>query len=110
MAYAWFPARPLRTIDLTGPGAVVVGASHTISDYRKDVTRRWARALRAAWPEADGVHYSSSMTGEPCLALWRPAADSFPPAPSFARGIDEPIEPWQDVLRDAAARLRYTFA
>lgn len=110
IAYGWFPVRPLTLLDLSGAGAVALGASHAISGYRKDVTRRWARALRAAWPQADGLLYASAMTGEPCAALWAPAADSFPTAPRFARGIDVPAPHWQQALRAAAAELGYTYA
>lgn len=109
IVYGWFPVRELELLDLSGAGAVALGASHTISGYRKDVTRRWARALRAAWPDADGLLYASAMTGQPCVALWAPAADSFPNAPAFARGIDVPAQRWQQTLRDAAAGLGYTY-
>jgi hypothetical protein len=106
----WFASRVLRLLDLSGAGAVALGASHAISGYRKDVTRRWARALRETWPDADGLMYASAMTGQLCVALWAPASDSFPPAPAFARGIDLPAAHWQRVLRDAAAELGYTYA
>jgi hypothetical protein len=109
-AYAWFPTRDLSLIDFTGPGAVALGAAHALSGYRNDVTRRWARAIRAAWPDIDGLLYSSSMTGEPCLALWAPATDTFPSAPQFSRGIDVPAPEWQDALRAITARLNYDYA
>lgn len=74
------------------------------------VTRTWARALRATWPDADGLRYTSSLTGRPCAALWAPARDSFPGAPAFALLISHPAPLWQDQLRNAAAELGYTFA
>lgn len=110
MVYGWFPTRELRLLDLSGAGAVTLDASHAISGYRKDIARRWARALRQAWPDADGLLYASSMTGQQCLTLWAPASDSFPPAPKFARGIDAPAAHWQQPLRAAAAELGYTYA
>jgi hypothetical protein len=110
VVYGWFASRVLRLLDLSSAGAVALGASHAISGYRKDVTRRWARALRAAWPDADGLMYASAMTGQSCVALWAPARDSFPSAPAFARGIDLPAAQWQKTLRDAAAELGYTYA
>jgi hypothetical protein len=108
IAYAWRPIRTLTLIDLRGPGAVALGAAQAIGSYRKDITRRWARALRTAWPTADGILYSSAMTGQDCLALWAPAADSFPAAPDFARAVDTPAANWQHTLRAAAAQLGYT--
>lgn len=110
VAYAWLPVRRLRLVDLRGPGATALGAAHAVSGYRTDVTRRWARAIRAAWPAADGLLYASAMTGQDCLALWAPAADSFPAAPSFSRSIDTPALNWQHTLRSAAAELGYTYA
>jgi hypothetical protein len=110
VVYGWFASRALRLLDLSGAGAAALGASHAISGYRKDVTRSWARALRATWPEADGLMYASAMTGQLCVALCAPASDSLPPAPAFARGIDLPAAVWQQVLRDAAAELGYTYA
>lgn len=110
VVYGWFPTRTLKLLDLSGAGAVSLGAAHAISGYRKDITRRWARALRHAWPGADGLLYASSMTGQHCITLWAPASDSFPPAPKFARGIDIPATRWQQTLRDAAAQLGYTYA
>lgn len=110
IAYGWFPVRVLKLLDLSETGAVAVGASHAISGYRKDVTRRWARALRLTWPDADGLLYASAMTGQRCVALWAPASDSFPAAPAFARGIDVSALRWQATLRDAAAELGYSYA
>ncbi len=110
VAYAWSPTRDLCLLDLTGPGAVTLGAAHALSGYRKDVTRTWARALRAAWPDADGPLYSSSMTGQPCLALWTPAANSYPTAPTFARALNDTADTWQSTLRNACAHLAYIYA
>lgn len=110
VAYAWHPTRALTLIDLSGSGAVRLGAAHALSSHRKDVTRRWARALRAAWPEADGLLYASAMTGQECLALCAPAADTFPPAPQFARDLQARADTWQHTLRNAAVYLGYDFA
>lgn len=39
IAYSWFPTRPLRLIDLTGEGALRIGASHKINSGPKRTTR-----------------------------------------------------------------------
>jgi hypothetical protein len=110
VAYAWTPTRPLRLIDLTGPAATRLGASHAISSGPKRVTRRWARALRQSWPDLDGLLYCSAMTGEDCVALWAPASDGFPPAPTYARLLgDSSTAGWRDLLRSAAVQLGYDF-
>lgn len=110
VAYAWRPARPLALLDVSGSGAVRLGASHALNTGPKSVTRTWARALRAAFPDADGLYYASSMTGQPCAALWAPAADSFPGRPEFAEPLDYESPGWQRVLRVAAATLGYDYA
>lgn len=106
-AYAWLPRRDLRLIDVTGPGAVRLGASHKINSGPKNVTRRWARALRSAWPDADGLLYASSMTGEQAVTLWAPAQSTFGPAPAFASLIASPAPIWRATLRDACSELGY---
>jgi hypothetical protein len=107
IVYSWVATRPLRLLDLTGRAATRLGASHTISAGPKNVTRGWARALRATWPEADGSLYSSAMTGEQCVALWAPAQSSFPDAPGFSALLSHPASSWTDVLRAAAAQIGY---
>lgn len=110
VAYAWTPTRSSRLIDLTGPGATRLGASHAIGSGPKPATRAWARAIRVTWPDVDGLLYSSSMTGESCLALWAPAQDAFPTAPSFARLLgDSSMAAWRELLRSAAVQLGYDF-
>lgn len=109
VVYSWFATRALRLLDLTGPGALRLGASHAINTGPRAVCRSWARALRSAWPEADGLRYSSSMTGRECLALWAPAIDSFPPAPSFALPMDLSSREWQALIQGACAELGYDY-
>jgi len=69
---------------------VRLGASHVINTGRRDVCRAWARALRAAWPDADGLRHTSSMTGHPGVTLWTPAANSFPARPDFSELLAHP--------------------
>lgn len=110
VVYAWFPTRVVHLIDLTDVGALHLGAAHAINSAREDVTRSWARALRSTWPDADGLRYTSAMTGQMCSALWSPARDSFPPAPTFTLLVSHPAPTWQRLLRAAAAELGYSYA
>ncbi|MDQ2846904.1 MAG: RES domain-containing protein [Actinomycetota bacterium] len=109
IAYSWFPTRPLRLIDLTGQAALRIGASTKINSGPKRITRNWARAIRDAWPDADGLFYTSSMTGQPCVAIWAPAADSFPPRPQFARLLADPAQQWVEALQSVAVEIHYDF-
>ena len=105
--YAWTPTRPLRLADLRDTGALRLGASHTINTGPRTITRMWARAIRGAWPDADGVAYASSMSGRTCLALWAPAADSFPAAPDFAKLLNDRAPGWQLRVQSAAVEIGY---
>lgn len=88
---AWSPRRELRLLDLTGTWPVRNGASHSINTGRHDLCRQWARAIYEHGPDADGLYYSSAMTGRPCVALRTAAADSFPARPSFSHALAAPL-------------------
>ena len=105
IVYAWKPMRPLRLLDVTGLSPLRLGASQLLSTGPKRQTRTWARALRKAWPLADGLLYQSSMAGRVCAALWAPAGDSFPTWPSFAKLLADPAAAWSSLLRNAAAQI-----
>lgn len=86
------PTRPLRLIDLRGDWPLTVGASHHINTGRKDHCRAWARALRHAWPDADGLT-SVGINAGTVVTLFLPARDSLGPAPAFDRPLaDESLE------------------
>lgn len=86
----WRPARELVLLDLTGEWPIRIGASHAINTGRRDHARAWARALRAAWPWADGLLHTSSMTGARCVTAYNPACDSFPPRPGLHQSLADP--------------------
>jgi RES domain len=86
------PTRTLRLLDLTGLWPTRAGASQEISSGPKDVTQAWARAIRSAFPDLDGLWYRSSMdSGEPAVCLWNPpAADALPAQPDILLPLDYP--------------------
>ncbi|EMD25808.1 RES family NAD+ phosphorylase [Amycolatopsis azurea] len=86
------PTRTLRLLDLAGLWPTRVGASQEISSGPKKITQAWARAIRAAFGDLDGVWYRSSMdSGGPALALWDPpAGNSLPVAPDVLLPLDHP--------------------
>lgn len=106
---SWSATRDLSLIDVTSVGTVRLGASHAINAGPKKVCRRWAQAIRAAWPSVDGMLYSSSMTGRDCAVLWTPAGDSFPPGPAFAEFMASPGSHWQRLIQKACADLGYDY-
>ncbi|KAA2261644.1 RES family NAD+ phosphorylase [Solihabitans fulvus] len=86
------PRRTLRLLDLAGLWPTRVGASQEISSGPKHLTQAWARAIRAAYPELDGLWYRSSMdSGDPAICLWDPpGASGLPAAPDVLLPLDHP--------------------
>lgn len=86
------PARTLRLLDLSGLWPTRVGASQEISSGPKKITQAWARAIRAAFSDLDGLWYRSSMDGGgPAICLWDPPAGSALPAdPDVLLPLDHP--------------------
>lgn len=98
--------RPVQLLDLTRAWPTRAGASQAISSGRRDVARAWARRVREAFPELDGLWYPSSMDGGGlCLVLWSPAADALPAVPVLSRALTDPA--LADRLAGAASRLGY---
>jgi hypothetical protein len=86
------PTRPLRLLDLTGLWPTRAGASQEISSGPRARTQEWARAIRAAFPDLDGLWYRSSMdSGNPAVCLWDPPAGAaLPPIPDALVPLDHP--------------------
>ncbi|WGW10952.1 RES family NAD+ phosphorylase [Saxibacter everestensis] len=86
----WSPARSLTLLDLTGDWPLRHGASQALTSGIKSSCRAWARAIYDAFPEIDGLWSRSSLRDGTVVALWTPAADSFPAAPTFSRPLSAP--------------------
>jgi len=86
------PVRTLRLLDLTGLWPTRVGTSQEISSGPKKTTQAWARAIRAAFSDLDGLWYRSSMdSGAPAVCLWEPpAAAALPQTPDVLLSLDHP--------------------
>lgn len=86
------PRRTLRLLDLSGLWPTRAGASQAISNGIKERTQAWARNIRAAYPELDGLWYRSSMdAGNPSLCLWDPpSATALPESPDVLLPLDHP--------------------
>jgi hypothetical protein len=86
------PTRALRLLDLAGLWPTRAGASQEISSGPRERTQEWARAIRAAHPDLDGLWYRSSMdSGYPAVCLWDPpAGDAIPDSPDALVPLDHP--------------------
>jgi hypothetical protein len=98
------PSRTLQLIDLRGLWPLTVGASHHINTARKDHRRAWARAIRRAWPHADGL-VSTGITAGTMITLYNPGRDALGQHAVFDRPLaDEAIE---DHIAAATAQISY---
>lgn len=104
----WLPARDLELLDLTGTWALRNGAAASLGAAPRSVCRAWSATIRRTWPDLDGLLSRSTMTGRRMITLFEPAADSFPPAPSFRRPLDHPVV--QTLMVNAAAECGYEIA
>ncbi|RJQ72745.1 RES domain-containing protein [Pseudonocardiaceae bacterium YIM PH 21723] len=86
------PSRTLRLLDLVGIWPTRVGASQAISSGPRWRTQEWARVIREACPDLDGLWYRSSMdSGNPAVCLWDPPASSaMPDKPDIHLPLDHP--------------------
>jgi hypothetical protein len=97
---------PVTLLDLRGTFATTIGASTAIHSGPRSRTRAWARELYEAYPNAQGVHYGSSLNGHaPAIALNERAQSAIPRLPLFHRALNDDI--LVDILRRIALRLSY---
>lgn len=83
--------RDIRLVDLRTPWFLRVGASAATALGPKDVTRAWARAIRVAWPDVDGIVAPSAVIGaHECVALWRPGETALPRRPLTSDPLASP--------------------
>ena len=80
--------RDVFLLDLRGPWSTAAGASMAISTGRKDFARGWSRSIYEAYPNVEGLWYSSSMdANNPAVALYERAQRCIPVTQIF----DEPL-------------------
>ena len=83
--------RPLKLLDLTGA---------------RSVSRTWARGLYAAYPDAQGIAYPSSMHANVlAVVLNERAIGALPSTPGFHKSLDD--GGLVTVLKNAARELGY---
>lgn len=87
---AFETTRPLRLLDLSDSDWVTVaGGNAAIASGERARSREWARAVRAHYPELDGVLAASSVVpSSRVAALWSPAEDALPQHPLALLRLD----------------------
>lgn len=103
-ATSWTPTRPLRLLKLTDDWCLRNGASAALTSAPHAVCRTWTRAVRAAFPDLDGLLTGSVLTGRPNVTLWSPAAETLASLPDFSERLADDLL-W-DVLDRVAHRYR----
>lgn len=89
----------LKLLDLMGTWFTRVGGTAALAAGDKRMTRKWAKALLAAYPDADGmIAPSAVVTGKEVLTLW---VDKMPSAPTFTSPLNSPA------IAGDIARLAY---
>lgn len=98
--------RPVTVLDLTGAWPTRAGASMAIASGPRARARRWSQAIYAAFPEAEGLLYGSSMdANRRCIALYERAQSAAPQNPLFHRPLSDPG--LAAMLRAASTRFGY---
>lgn len=101
------PKRRMRLLDLTGDWPSRVGATPETWLGDPELSQAWARALRQALPELDGLYYLGTDDGNPALCLWDPPGSSGLPArPDTLHPLDHPG--LDASLRRVCEELNYT--
>lgn len=82
----------LKLLDLTGTFPIRIGASMGLMTGARSVGRNWARALYAAYPEAQGLAYPSSMHANAVAIVLNDRtepAGALPRSPGFHKALDD---------------------
>jgi hypothetical protein len=98
--------RDLALLDLCGLWPTAAGASQAISTGPRSSSRAWARIIRAAYPDLEGLRYRSSMYGgEPVAVLNEMARDAVPARPDDDIALSDAT--LTAYLDDVAASISY---
>lgn len=70
------PAESIPLLDLTGEGALAIGAPGTLQwgDEPRRRTQRWGRRIYEQYSNLDGIRYQAAHQGGECVVLWERAA------------------------------------
>jgi hypothetical protein len=84
-------SRDVTLLDLCGLWLTAAGASQAIASGPRTSSRAWARAIREAYPDLDGLRYWSSMHGGESVAVLNElAVDALPATPEDDIALADP--------------------
>lgn len=69
------PTAPIPLLDLTGEGALAIGATGTLQwgDEPRRRTQRWGRRIYEQYHDLQGIRYQAAHQGGECVVLWERA-------------------------------------
>jgi hypothetical protein len=73
---AWMrPSKSTTLLDLTGEGALAIGAPGTLQwgNEPRRLTQRWGRRIYEQYLGLDGIRFQSAHQGGECIVLWERA-------------------------------------
>jgi hypothetical protein len=99
------PTAAIDLLDLTGDGAMAIGAVGTLAwgDEPRARTQRWGRRIYEQYGDLDGIHYRAASQGGESVALWERA-----PAVEIPAGGDRALwAVWPYVVTALAGQRRF---
>jgi len=101
----WAPTRSLRLLQLSdGNWLARAGGNGALTSGGRVVAREWSRAIYDAYPDVDGLIWSSSvLTGGRSIVLYERAQTALPKAPLSDRALSD------RALQPALARIAETY-
>jgi hypothetical protein len=92
-------------LDLHGVFATTIGASTAIHSEPRARARAWARELYDAYPDIQGLYWSSMNGHAPAIVLNDRALGAVPERPQLHRSLNDDM--LVEVLQRIALRLSY---
>jgi hypothetical protein len=87
---AFMLAKGLSLLDTTGLWPIQAGGNMAINSGSRAQARKWSRGIYKQYPPIVGIWYSSSLVGNPCIALYERARDRLPGRPHFNESLASP--------------------
>ncbi len=83
-------AEELILLNTGGDWPVRAGGNMAINSGSRKNAREWSRAVYRSYPDIQGIFYPSSLTNQPCVALYEKAAKSLPVTSALHESLASP--------------------
>lgn len=82
--------REIQLLDTSSSWPVRAGGNMAINSGVRSMSRAWSRAIYDGYAAVEGIWYPSSLTNQPCVALYERAAGAIPSRPMFNEPLGSP--------------------